>query len=69
LRRPRPARVSGELTRRRPRVSIQVPRSIFNVIEARAAAKGVTGTALAASLLAKIVDDDLFEAVLDDEAA
>jgi len=69
LRRHRPAgEVVGKPKRRRSRVSVQVPGSIFAVIEARAAPKGMTGAALATSLLAKIVTDDLFEAVLDDDA-
>ena len=51
------------------KMSIALPTSIMAVLDARARGQGVTSRRLAATLIKTIVDDDLFEAVLDGEPA
>jgi hypothetical protein len=72
LRRPRaarPTRIAPSGAPGMPRLSVALPDSILSIIEARASQRGETGRTLAAALLAKIAEDDLFAAVLDEEAA
>jgi hypothetical protein len=52
-----------------PKLSISLPIPIIAVLEARASGQGVTSRKLVATLIKTIVNDDLFEAVLDGEPA
>jgi len=54
----------------RPRqMSVRLPCSIMSIIQTHAERKGITAEMLAASLLGKIAEDNLVDAVLDEEAA
>jgi len=50
-------------------MSVRLPRSIMSIIQTHAERKGITAEMLAASLLGKIAEDNLVDAVLDEEAA
>jgi len=51
------------------RMSVRLPRSIVSIIQTHAERKGITAQRLAASLLGKIAEDNLVDAILDEEAA
>ena len=51
------------------RMSVRLPRSIVSIIQTHAERKGITAERLAASLLGKIAEDNLVDAILDEEAA
>jgi len=51
------------------RIFVALPSTTFDQLMARAQSKRITGETLAATLLERIVADDLVEAVLDDDLA
>jgi len=65
---PAPKSTRPQSTRPR-RMSIRLPRWIISIIQTHAVRKGITAEMLAASLLGKIAEDNLVDAVLDEEAA
>jgi hypothetical protein len=46
---------------------LSIPQFTLNELRQVASSKGISGTELAATLLQKIVHDDLFNAILDDD--
>jgi hypothetical protein len=56
----------AELSDSRDRLVLSIPQGTMDLLEIRATSKGVSGSKYAATLLEKVAEDDLYEAILDD---